>query len=95
MYHFPSTLVLLKYQDPFIEYTIFEAFLSCSFLVLCPEFQHYSMNSEFQYHSLFKQVLYLELQVYSYRLNIGQERLNIAVTMQVLTKYWQVTVKFL
>ena len=53
------------------------------------------MDSEFQYHSLFKQVLYLELQVYSYRLNIGQERLNIAVTMQVLTKYWQVTVKFL
>ena len=33
IYHFPSTLVLLKHQDPFIEYTIFESCFSCSFLV--------------------------------------------------------------
>ena len=32
MYHFPLTLVLLKYQDPFIEYAIFESYLCCSFL---------------------------------------------------------------
>ena len=33
IYHFSSTSVLLKYQDPFIEYTIFESCPSCSFLV--------------------------------------------------------------
>ena len=30
----------------------------------------------------------LELQVYSYRLHIGQDRLNVALIMQALTKYW-------
>ena len=34
IYHFPSTLILLKYQDPFIEYPIFEFCLSYSFLVI-------------------------------------------------------------
>ena len=38
IYHFPSTLVLLKYQDPFIEYAIFESCLSCSFLVWAQNF---------------------------------------------------------
>ena len=33
IYHFPSTLVLMKYQDPFIEYAIFESCLSYSFLL--------------------------------------------------------------
>ena len=33
IYHFTSTLVLLKYQDSFIEYALFESCLSCSFLV--------------------------------------------------------------
>ena len=38
----------------------------------------FNMDCEFQYHySLFKQVLSLELQVYSYRSNIGQDQLNI------------------
>ena len=32
IYQFSSTLILLKYQDPFIEYAIFESCLSCSFL---------------------------------------------------------------
>ena len=31
-------LVLLKYQDPFIEYAIFEFCLSCSFLVWAQNF---------------------------------------------------------
>ena len=48
IYCFPSTLVLLKYQDPFIEYDI---------LVWALEFQHYSVGCEFQYHSLLKQGL--------------------------------------
>ena len=30
----------------------------------------------------------LELKVCSYCLNIGQDRLNVALTMQALTKYW-------
>ena len=38
IYHFPSTLVLLKYQDPFIEYAIFESCLSCNFLVWAQNF---------------------------------------------------------
>ena len=33
IYRFPSTFVLSKYQDPFIEYAIFESCLFCSFLV--------------------------------------------------------------
>ena len=37
-YHFPSTLVLLKYQDPFIEYAIFESCLSHNFLVWAQNF---------------------------------------------------------
>ena len=56
IYHFPSTLALLKYQDPFIEYAIFESCLlqpSC----LSSEFQYYLIDCEFQYHSLFKQGL--------------------------------------
>ena len=39
IYHFPSTLVLLKYQDPFIEYAIFESCLCCSFLVWSQNFR--------------------------------------------------------
>ena len=31
IYHFPSTLVLLKYQDPFIEYAILNLLLQLSF----------------------------------------------------------------
>ena len=68
IYHFPSTLVLLKYQDPFIEYPIFESCLSCSFSCLSSEFQHYSL-------------CLTELQVCSYYLNIGQDQLNVASTM--------------
>ena len=49
--------------------------LSC----LGSEFQHYSLDCEFQYHSLFKSVS--ELQVCSYHLNIGQDRLNVTLTM--------------
>ena len=41
IYHFPSTLVLLKYQDPFIE-SIFEWYLSCSFLVWAQNFSNVS-----------------------------------------------------
>ena len=55
--HFSSTLVLLKYQDPFIECPNFE---SCFFLQLSclgSEFQHHLMDWEFQYHSIFKQGL--------------------------------------
>ena len=49
------------------------------------------MDCEFQYHySLFKEGLSLELQVYSYHLNIGQDQVNIALTMKELTKYCQV-----
>ena len=55
--YFPSTLVLLKYQDPFME-SIFEFCLSCTFLVcLGSGFQHYLIDCGFQYHSLFKQDL--------------------------------------
>ena len=39
IYHFPSTLVLLKYQDPLIKYAIFEFCLSCSFLVWAQNFR--------------------------------------------------------
>ena len=39
IYHFPSTLVLLKHQDPFIEDAIFESCLSCSFLVWAQNFR--------------------------------------------------------
>ena len=38
IYQFPSTLVLLKYQDSFIEYAIFESCLSYSFLVWAQNF---------------------------------------------------------
>ena len=38
IYYFPLTLVLLKYQDPFIEYAIFASCLSCSFLVWAQNF---------------------------------------------------------
>ena len=38
IYIFPSTLILLKYQDPFIEYDIFESCLSCNFLVWAQNF---------------------------------------------------------
>ena len=46
IYHFPSTLVLLKYQDTFIEYAIFESCLSCSFLVWAQNFTtiHWIVN---------------------------------------------------
>ena len=37
---------------------------------------------------------FLELQVYSYHLNIGQGSLNIALIMYALIKYWQVTVQY-
>ena len=37
IYHFPSTLVLLKYQDPFRE-SVVESCLSCTFLVCAQNF---------------------------------------------------------
>ena len=37
-YHFSSTLILLTYQNPFIEYAIFESCLSCNFLVWVQNF---------------------------------------------------------
>ena len=38
IYYFPLTSVLLKYQDPFIQYAIFESCPSCSFFVWTPRF---------------------------------------------------------
>ena len=38
MYHFLSTLVLLKYHDPFLEYATFESCLSCSSLIWAQNF---------------------------------------------------------
>ena len=50
IYHFPSILVLLKYQNPFIEYAIFESCLSCSFLVYA---QSFSITPCFYKQSIF------------------------------------------
>ena len=38
IYYFPSILALLKYQNPFIEYAIFESCLSCNFLLWTQNF---------------------------------------------------------
>ena len=38
MYHFSSTLVLLKCHDPFLEYATFESCLSCSSLIWAQNF---------------------------------------------------------
>ena len=38
IYCFPPTVVLLKYQDPFIEYAIFKSCLSCSSLLWAQNF---------------------------------------------------------
>ena len=61
MYHFPSTLLFLTYQDSFIEYAIYRIrqiiLLILQLSCLSSEFQHYSMDCEFQCHSLFKQGL--------------------------------------
>ena len=38
IYYFPSTLVLLKYKDPFIKYATFESYLTCSFPVWAQNF---------------------------------------------------------
>ena len=78
IYHFPSTLVPLKYQDPFIE-SIFESCLSCSFLVWTQNF------SSIQWIVNFNTIPYLNkaclrIAVCSYHLNIGQDRLNVALT---------------
>ena len=53
------------------------------------------MDCEFQYIPFpIQGISVLELQVCSYHLNIGQDQLNIALTMKALTKYWSVTVKY-
>ena len=75
-YHFPSTLVLLEYQNPFTVcyfWILLISQLSC----LDSEFQHYSTDCEFQHHAPFKQ----GLQVCSYCLEIGQDQLKVALTM--------------
>ena len=46
------------------------------------------MNCEFPCQSLFKEWSVLELQAYSYWLNIGQGQLNIGLIMYVLIEYW-------
>ena len=58
-------------------------FLNPAYLAPClgSEFQHYSVDCEFPYQSLFTQWPVLELQVCSYRLNIVQGLLNIALIM--------------
>ena len=90
IYHFPSTLVLLKYQDPFIQYAISESGLSCSFLVWALNFStgfHWIVNfNTIPYSSKF--CVLQELQVCNYHLNIDQDQLNVALTMQALTKHW-------
>ena len=71
-----NVLVLLKCQDLFIEYSIFESCLSCCFLAWVQDFSTmHSMDCEFQHQSPFKQ--WTELQVSSYQLKIGQGWLNI------------------
>ena len=81
IYHVLSTLVLLKYQDPFRESILNHAYLA-AFLFGLKISAVFNMNCEFQYHySLFKQGLSLEVHVCSYHLNIGQNQLNIALTM--------------
>ena len=80
MYHFPSKLVLMKHQDPFTE-SIFESCLSCSFLVWPQNFSTIQWIVNFNFHFPIQGRPALELQVFSYCLNIGQDRLNIALTM--------------
>ena len=63
----------MKYQDPFIQ-SIFECFLSCSFLVWAQNF------GTIQWIVNFNRPV-LELKVCSYCLSIGQDQLNIALTM--------------
>ena len=72
IYHFPSTLVLLKYQDPFIEYAVFGSCLSCRALF---NGLWISTSLPIQTRSV------LELQICSNHSNIGQDRLNVALTM--------------
>ena len=78
--YFPSTLLLLKYQDLFMEYAIFESCLSCSFLVRTQNFStiHWILNfNTFPIQARSD----LELQVCIYCLNIDQDRLNVALTL--------------
>ena len=81
IYHFPSKLVLLKYQDSYKEYAIFESYLSWNLLVSAQNFSTIQMDCEFQYYFPIQTSPVLELQVCSYCLNIGQEQLNITLTM--------------
>ena len=62
VYHFPSTLVLLKYQDLFIECANFESCLSFNFLIWAQNFS--TIPFPIQVRSV------LELQVSNYLLNI-------------------------
>ena len=55
-YHFPSTLALLKYQNPFTV-SYFWILLISQLSCLGSEFQHDSVDCEFQHHTLFKQRL--------------------------------------
>ena len=49
-----NVLALLKYQDSFIAYTIFESCLSCAVLPNSYfEFQHFSMDCELSYQYLY------------------------------------------
>ena len=66
-----STLVFLEYQDPFAEFS-FESCLSCIFLVWAQNFSSIQWIVNFNGPAL-------ELQVCSNHLNIGQDRLNIAL----------------
>ena len=77
-------LVLLKYPDPFIEYASFESCLSCCFLAWAQNFS--TIQCIVNFHTSPYSSMALELQVCSYRLNVGQDQLNIALIMYTLTK---------
>ena len=64
-----NLLALLKYQDQFIEYAIFESYLSCGFLVWA---QNFSTIKWIVNLTVPIQAMTLEFQVCSYHLNIGK-----------------------
>ena len=77
-----NKLVLLKYQDPFTKYAIFEsAYLEAFWFRLRILALFNGLLNGFPYQSLFKQCPILELQACSYYLNICLGQLNIALIM--------------
>ena len=86
IYHFPSTLILSKYQDPLYRMYYFWILLNLQLSCLGSEFQQYSMDCEFQIPFPIQARSVSQLQVCSYCLNIRQNRLNVALT-KALTKH--------